>query len=268
MIFSDAEVRFLARQPRGHLATLGPSGTPQVKPLGFTVNPTLGTIDITGFNMSGSAKYRNVRANPKVAFVVDEVTEQSMEGAHFLEIRGVAETTVGTHDRASRPGTSRRPIPGTRWPDRRLQQSPREQRLGRQRAALSRTSQQRQVILSRHQFGAERPQEGTVPLRVDQRAARRGESRAHIRDRNSRRAGMPAEHRISAEHGAHAHAEGAPDQLAVLPDLDAVGPAFLVQSDHAFQQRVGEPARLTARPAFLRHPPERNVRRRPFPATP
>src|SRR5580693_6439067 len=96
MIFSDAEVRFLTRQPRGHLATLGPNGTPQVKPLGFTVNPALGTIDIAGFNMSGSAKYRNVQANPNVAFVVDEVTEQSMEGAHFLEVRGVAETAVGT----------------------------------------------------------------------------------------------------------------------------------------------------------------------------
>ena len=74
MTFSDAEVRFLARQPRGHLATLGPNGIPQVKPLGFAYNPTLGTIDITGFNMSGSAKYHNVQANPHVAFVVDEVT--------------------------------------------------------------------------------------------------------------------------------------------------------------------------------------------------
>jgi pyridoxamine 5'-phosphate oxidase family protein len=98
MTFSDAEVRFLDRQPRGHLATLGSNGTPQVKPLGFTYNPTLDTIDITGFNMGDSAKYRNVQANPNVAFVVDEVTEESMEGAHFLEIRGVAETAVGTHD--------------------------------------------------------------------------------------------------------------------------------------------------------------------------
>ena len=71
MTFSDAELRFLARQPRGHLATLGPNGTPQVKPLGFTYNPALGSIDITGFNMSGSAKYRNVQANPNVSFNVD-----------------------------------------------------------------------------------------------------------------------------------------------------------------------------------------------------
>jgi pyridoxamine 5'-phosphate oxidase family protein len=98
MTFSDAEVRFLSRQPRGHLATLGPNRIPQVKPLGFTYNSTLGTIDITGFNMGASAKYRNVQTNPSVAFVVDEVTQESMEGSHFLEIRGVAETALGTHD--------------------------------------------------------------------------------------------------------------------------------------------------------------------------
>jgi pyridoxamine 5'-phosphate oxidase family protein len=98
MRFTDAEVRFLTRQERGHLATLAPNGTPQIKPLGFTYNPTLGTIDITGFNMAASAKYRNVGIHPDVAFVVDEVTEASMEGAHFLEIRGVAETALGTHD--------------------------------------------------------------------------------------------------------------------------------------------------------------------------
>ena len=103
MTFNDAEIRFLARQPRGHLATLGPSGTPQLKPLGFTYNPTLGTIDITGFNMAASAKYRNVQANPNVAFVVDEVTEQSMEGMHFLEVRGVAEATVGAQGPQGQP---------------------------------------------------------------------------------------------------------------------------------------------------------------------
>jgi pyridoxamine 5'-phosphate oxidase family protein len=95
MTLTDAEQRFLSRQPRGHLSTIGPDGTPQVKPLGFTYNAALGTIDIAGFNMAGSAKYRNIQANPRVAFVVDEVTEASMEGAHFLEIRGTAEAVTG-----------------------------------------------------------------------------------------------------------------------------------------------------------------------------
>ena len=101
MTLTDAERRFLSRQPRGHLSTIGPDGTPQVKPLGFTYNADLGTIDIAGFEMARSAKYRNIQANPRVAFVVDEVTEESMEGAHFLEIRGVAEAVAG---RASADG--------------------------------------------------------------------------------------------------------------------------------------------------------------------
>src|SRR3984885_9688174 len=94
MMITDAEQQFLARQPRGHLATIGSDGTPQVKPLGFTYNRALGTIDIAGFNMGGSAKYRNIQADPRVAFVVDEVTEASMEGTHFLEIRGTAEAVL------------------------------------------------------------------------------------------------------------------------------------------------------------------------------
>jgi pyridoxamine 5'-phosphate oxidase family protein len=102
MTLTDAERSFLTRQPRGYLATVSPDGRPQVKPVGFTYNAILGTIDIAGYYMSSSAKYRNVRANPQVAFVVDEVTANTMEGAHFLEIRGIAETAVGkTNDRSS-----------------------------------------------------------------------------------------------------------------------------------------------------------------------
>jgi pyridoxamine 5'-phosphate oxidase family protein len=92
---TDAEKYFLTHQPRGHLSTIGLDGTPQVKPLGFSYNAALGTIDITGFNMGRSAKFRNVQANPRVAFVVDEVTEPTMDGSHFLEIRGIAEAVTG-----------------------------------------------------------------------------------------------------------------------------------------------------------------------------
>jgi pyridoxamine 5'-phosphate oxidase family protein len=98
MSFTPAEIHFLTRLERGHLATVAPNGIPQVKPVGFTYNGELGTIDIAGFNMAQSAKYRNVQSRPSVAFVVDEVTEATMEGAHFLEIRGLAETTLGAED--------------------------------------------------------------------------------------------------------------------------------------------------------------------------
>jgi pyridoxamine 5'-phosphate oxidase family protein len=98
MAFTAAEIQFLTRLERGHLATVAPNGIPQVKPVGFTYNSELGTIDIAGFNMAQSAKYRNVQSRPSVAFVVDEVTGATMDGAHFLEIRGAAETTLGAED--------------------------------------------------------------------------------------------------------------------------------------------------------------------------
>jgi pyridoxamine 5'-phosphate oxidase family protein len=98
MVFTDAEERFFTRQPLGHLVTVGRDGYPQVKPVGVTYNQGLGTIDIAGLNMGQSAKYRNIRANSRVALVVDEVTEQGVEGAHFLEIRGDAEAAIGGHD--------------------------------------------------------------------------------------------------------------------------------------------------------------------------
>jgi pyridoxamine 5'-phosphate oxidase family protein len=94
MIFTEAERLFLTRLSRGHLSTIGPNGAPQVKPLGYACNADLGTIDIGGFNMGLSAKYRNIQANPRVAFVVDEVTEETIEGVHFLEIRGIAEAVT------------------------------------------------------------------------------------------------------------------------------------------------------------------------------
>ena len=59
MAFDDATQRYLAGQTRGRLATIGLDGTPQNKPVGFVYNAELGTIDIAGFNMDASAKYRN-----------------------------------------------------------------------------------------------------------------------------------------------------------------------------------------------------------------
>lgn len=96
MTFTDAEIQFLSRQRRGHLATIDSHGAPQVKQVGFAYNPDTRSIDISGINMAASAKYRNVQRNPAVAFGVDEVTEEnSMDGVHFMEIRGRAETVTG-----------------------------------------------------------------------------------------------------------------------------------------------------------------------------
>ena len=96
MTLTEAERRFLSAQRHGQLATVALDGTPQVKPVGFSYNKEFGTIDITGMNMARSAKYKNIRSNPHVAFVADDMPapEDGAAGVRFLEIRGVAEAVT------------------------------------------------------------------------------------------------------------------------------------------------------------------------------
>jgi PPOX class F420-dependent enzyme/OxyR family protein/uncharacterized protein (TIGR02246 family) len=86
-----ASQRYLASHPLGRLATVAPDGSPHNKPVGFEYNAELGAIDIRGFNMEASAKYRNVGKNPNVAFVVDDAVGEGAAGMRFVEIRGWAE---------------------------------------------------------------------------------------------------------------------------------------------------------------------------------
>ena len=95
MVLTATEEAFLAGHTLGRLATVGPGGGPQVKPVGFAYNHELGTVDISGFNMAQSAKYRNVQRHPEVAFVVDTGAGAGFTDVHFLEIRGVAEAVAG-----------------------------------------------------------------------------------------------------------------------------------------------------------------------------
>lgn len=72
--FSDAELTYLLGERHlGRLATADSTATPHVVPVGWSYNADLGTIDISGHNFASTRKYRNVRANPQAAFVVDDV---------------------------------------------------------------------------------------------------------------------------------------------------------------------------------------------------
>lgn len=105
MIFTEAEVEYLAGQRLGRLATQQPDGTLQVSPVGFGVNTELGTIDIGGRDMAASRKYRNVAANGQAAFVVDDLASLQPWVVRCLEIRGRAEVIENPGDsRANAPG--------------------------------------------------------------------------------------------------------------------------------------------------------------------
>jgi pyridoxamine 5'-phosphate oxidase family protein len=91
MSFTDAEISYLHTQTLGRLATVAPDGSPQVKPVGFGYNAELGTVDVTGFNLASSQKFRNVGRNGQAALVVDDIVSTDPWRVRFLEIRGRAE---------------------------------------------------------------------------------------------------------------------------------------------------------------------------------
>jgi pyridoxamine 5'-phosphate oxidase family protein len=91
MQLDHAHIQYLLSHHQGRLATIAPNGAPQHTPVGFRYNPDLGTIDIAGYDMESSAKYRNIATNPHVAFIIDDAIGEGPSGMRFLEIRGTAE---------------------------------------------------------------------------------------------------------------------------------------------------------------------------------
>lgn len=91
MTFSASELEYLATQPLGRIATAQPDGTLQVSPVSFRYNEALGTIDISGYNLTASRKFKNIAANGRVAFVVDDLATVQPWRPRCVEIRGRAE---------------------------------------------------------------------------------------------------------------------------------------------------------------------------------
>jgi pyridoxamine 5'-phosphate oxidase family protein len=89
-------IDYLAGQRLGRLATVAPDGAPQNNPVGFRYNPELGTIDIAGWNMGRSRKFRNLARSNRVAFVVDDIASVQPWRVRCLEIRGTAEALTDT----------------------------------------------------------------------------------------------------------------------------------------------------------------------------
>jgi pyridoxamine 5'-phosphate oxidase family protein len=102
-VFTDAELAYLAEQPLARLATTGPDGAPQVRPVSFVVDPATGAIDIPGLRNPDTQKWRNVARDGRVALVVDDVLPKPWQ-PRALEVRGVAELLPDELPAAAFPG--------------------------------------------------------------------------------------------------------------------------------------------------------------------
>ncbi|WP_242887345.1 PPOX class F420-dependent oxidoreductase [Actinomadura litoris] len=98
--FTEPETAYLSGQSLGRLSTIGPDGEPHVRPVGFRLNDD-GTIDIGGPANAASRKYRNIQADPRVSFLVDDMTAPDDPDAvrpgwgRGVEVRGRAEFVKG-----------------------------------------------------------------------------------------------------------------------------------------------------------------------------
>jgi len=87
--FSEDQAEYLAENFIGRVATASSSGEPHVVPVGYEFDGS--TITFGGWNLASSLKFRNLMANNKVAFVVDDVVSTDPWKVRGVEIRGRAE---------------------------------------------------------------------------------------------------------------------------------------------------------------------------------
>jgi len=87
-VFGEAEAAYLAENFMGRVATASPSGQPHVVPVAYRFDGT--TITFGGWNLTKSMKFRNLMANDKVAFVVDDLVSTRPWKVRGVEVRGKA----------------------------------------------------------------------------------------------------------------------------------------------------------------------------------
>jgi pyridoxamine 5'-phosphate oxidase family protein len=87
MTFTESEHEYRSGQRLGRFATASPDGELQNNPVTFFHDEELGTIDIGGRNPGQTKKFRNVRANGQVAFVVDVASYAPLHGEGRRDLR-------------------------------------------------------------------------------------------------------------------------------------------------------------------------------------
>ena len=91
-MFTDAELAYLGGgRQLGRLATIGADGTPHVVPVGWIYNAATETIDIGGYELEESKKFRDVTRTGRAAIVIDDLESVDPWRPRGIEVRGQAE---------------------------------------------------------------------------------------------------------------------------------------------------------------------------------
>jgi pyridoxamine 5'-phosphate oxidase family protein len=94
-MFTEKEMEYLRSQPLARVATVSPTGEPDVAPVTYRFNGE--TFTVGGFDITRTLKYLNVKkGNPLVAFVVDDLASTQPWQPRGVKVHGRAEiVTLG-----------------------------------------------------------------------------------------------------------------------------------------------------------------------------
>ena len=91
-VFREAELRYMAGgRQLARIATVGPDGTPHVVPVAFIYNAVRDTIDIGGYELEQSKKFRDVARTGRAAIVIDDLASTDPWVPRGIEVRGRGE---------------------------------------------------------------------------------------------------------------------------------------------------------------------------------
>ena len=90
--FTEAEIAYLQGEARlARVATVGKDGTPHVVPVGWSFNADEDAIEIGGFELERTKKYRDVSRSGRAAVVIDDIASVDPWRVRGVEVRGRAE---------------------------------------------------------------------------------------------------------------------------------------------------------------------------------
>lgn len=91
-VFTEAELRYLSGGSQlGRIATVGADGTPHVVPVAWIYNAARDTIDVGGYELEQSKKFRDIARSGRAAIVIDDLESTDPWRPRGIEIRGDAE---------------------------------------------------------------------------------------------------------------------------------------------------------------------------------
>jgi pyridoxamine 5'-phosphate oxidase family protein len=96
--FTESELLYMAESDRSRLAriaTVGRDGTPHVVPVGWRYNAEHDAIEISGFELERTKKFRDAQRSGRAAVVIDDLASVDPWRPRGIEVRGRVEAVGG-----------------------------------------------------------------------------------------------------------------------------------------------------------------------------